>query len=598
LKKLILILLLPTFLLSQESEKERLLQTIKSSKNIDDKVQAYADLAWEYILEGNDSALIYAEQAEMFSSENNYPLGQAIALETKGLFYELGTGDYDKASKHYFDGIKVCEENKLDYATSIYNSLGVMFHTSDNYEKAKVYYNIAYTRAVQEGKFQIQKKCLINLGGLYSSLKEYDKSEELLLKSLKINERQELDYDTYANLGNLYSRQEKYEEAISFLLLATKQNEENYNSEANLYFLINTKTLANDTNGMQPVLQRANTFVKEATSPRDKSLTLMFLSNYYRMIGEYQKALELRDEYLTLYEEIKEKQRDETVYELEGQFQNEKKEREIAEQKLEIKEKNQWLFGLALIGLALITGFVLLRKRMKYQKIITEQKNEISNKKIEELNHRNKVTALSSMVEGQEKERLRIAKDLHDSLGGLLSSVKTHFSSMTNQCDDIKELELTKKTTDLIDEACIEVRRISHNMMPHSLSISGLVGAVEDLGEQLTTEGYQMTLEISNVPENIEDTKKIVVFRLLQELISNCKKHANAKSILVQMLSREQQLIILVEDDGVGFNYEEAIKKEGIGLESINSRVEFLNGTIHWDAQEGTGSSVTINIPL
>jgi len=598
LKLLLLILLFPTALFSQESEKGKIMRAIQSTTNVEDKAQAYADLAWEYILEGNDSALIFAEEAENYSRENDYPLGVAISLETKGLFYELGTGDYDKASEFYFDGIKFCEDNNLDYATSIYNSLGVMFHTSDNYEKAKEYYNIAYTRAVQEGKFQIQKKCLINLGAVYSSLKEYDKAEELLLKSLKINERKELDYDTYANLGNLYARKGEYNQAIAFSLLAIKQDEENYNSEANLYFLINAKTKAKDTTGMQPVIERAKKYIEANETPRNTSLTLMFLSNYYRMIGDYKTALELRDQYLTIYEEIKEKQRDDTVYEMEGKFQNEKKEKEIAEQKLVIKEKNQMLFGLFLIGLGLVIGFVLLRKRIKYQKTITEQREKIAEIEIQELNRKNKLTALNSMVEGQEKERLRIASDLHDSLGGLLSSVKTHFSSMTNQCDEVKDLELTKKTTSLIDEACIEVRRISHNMMPHSLSISGLKGTIEDLGEQLSTEGFKVNVEIGEMPLALTETKKVVIYRLLQELISNIKKHADASSILLQMLHRENQILILVEDDGKGFDYDLAIQKDGIGLDSINSRVEFLDGTIAWDSEINVGTTVTINIPV
>ncbi len=598
MKLFFFLLLFPITLFSQEDYFNKLIDSLPKIKKTEDKVQLYVDISWEYALSSNDSALIYANKALELSKESNYYFGEVISLETKGVYNELVTGDYDKALALYLEGIQLCEDHHLDYATSIYHSIGVMFHTSDNYKKAKKYYEIAYERALDENKIEIQKKCLINLGAIYSSLKDYQKAEELLLKSLEINTRQALDFDTYANLGNLYYRQGGYEEALPYIEKSCLISDDNFNSEANLSFLINVKVKLKDTNEMKGILERAISFIDHSNSIRRKSIMLMSVSNYYRMIGDYEKALNFRDDYLELYEKIKEKQRDETVYELEASFQNEKKEREIAEQKLVIKEKNQLLFGSVLLGLLLIAMIFFLRKRYLYHETINQQKEEISKKKIEALQQEAKLIALHSVIEGQEKERLRIAKDLHDSLGGLLSSVKTHFSTMTNQCSDVKEMELTKKTNLLIDNACVEVRRISHNMMPHALRMSGLKGAIEDLGEQLSVDGYDVSVEISYLPENIDETKKITIYRLFQELISNIKKHSNAKKVLLQIVKHENQLMILVEDDGKGFDYKKMKNSDGIGVKSINSRVEFLNGTIHWDTVINGGTSVTINIPI
>ena len=195
------------------------------------------------------------------------------------------------------------------------------------------------------------------------------------------------------------------------------------------------------------------------------------------------------------------------------------------------------------------------------------------------------------MIEGQEAERLRIAKDLHDSLGGLLSTVKAHFTTIQKEIEQLEKLNITEKTNSLIDEACIEVRRISHNMMPHALSISGLKGAIEDIATNLREEDFQVTLEIDELPE-MENTREVMIYRLIQEIISNIRKHANAKSVLIQLLSHEDGLNLLMEDDGKGFDYDAAIAKGGLGLKSINSRVQFLDGNIEWDSHVERGTSV------
>ena len=235
---------------------------------------------------------------------------------------------------------------------------------------------------------------------------------------------------------------------------------------------------------------------------------------------------------------------------------------------------------------------------MKDQKTIATQKQALKDQEIKELQQKNKLLALNSMIEGQEAERLRIAKDLHDSLGGLLSTVKAHFTTIQKEIEQLEELNITAKTNSLIDEACIEVRRISHNMMPHALSISGLQGAVEDIAENLRDEGYEATLEVNHLPEKIEATKEVMIYRLVQEIISNIRKHAEAKSVLIQILGYKKELNLIIEDDGKGFIYDEAMEKGGLGLKSINSRVQFLDGTISWDSQPNKGTSVTINIPI
>ncbi|MCW8981781.1 MAG: ATP-binding protein [Altibacter sp.] len=373
-------------------------------------------------------------------------------------------------------------------------------------------------------------------------------------------------------------------------------------------FAFNTMALA-DTYAKMGRPELAIPFLEEAiqkvTSVK-KPQVLIYL--YTKMAEINVAASNFKDAYnykileASLRDSISSERMQKNIAELEVKYDTEIKERKIAEQNLQIekesRQKTQIFIGLIALGILLLVSFLFFRKRLKYQKTIAHQKETLQTQRITELQQKNKLLALSSMIEGQEAERLRIAKDLHDSLGGLLSTVKAHFSSIQREIEQLEQLNLTGKTNALIDEACLEVRRISHNMMPHALSLSGLKGAVEDMSEQLHQQGYEVTLEVSKLPEKMEPTREIMIYRLLQEIISNIRKHAEAKTILIQIIGYNGNVNIIVEDDGKGFDHQKAVENDGLGLKSINSRVQYLDGTINWDTQPGRGTSITINLPI
>ncbi|MDC9722636.1 MAG: tetratricopeptide repeat protein [Urechidicola sp.] len=429
LKKLFL-LIFPALVFAQDISKVQIIRnSIDTTEVVSEKVQLYTNLAWEYTISENDSALIFAEKALILSKKNNYKLGEAIALETKGLFEEIVNGDYNLASQYYFEGIRLCEKNNLNYATSIYHSLGVMFHTSDNYEKAAEYYAIAYDRAKTEKNILIQKKCLVNLGAINSTLKNYSKAEKLLLESLTLKVRKDFDYSTYANLGNLYLRQKQYQKAVPYFEHATEQHPDNYDSEENLYFLINVKAALKDSVGMKSIIKRAVEFTKTSTMNRSNSLIEFSLSNYYRQFGEFEKALEHRDKYLKIYEEIKEKQRDQTVYELEAKYQTEKKKKEILnlKQEQDILNTKQQFNTLFIYAILVVFGMFLffLRYRNNKRKALFKQELEIKNQV-------NKITHLK--LENEENKGKHYVNELNQFMK--LMKIKN---------DQIKELELRLK---------------------------------------------------------------------------------------------------------------------------------------------------------
>lgn len=349
-------------------------------------------------------------------------------------------------------------------------------------------------------------------------------------------------------------------------------------------------------------------YLKNTASKLEKLDKTNYLLDTYKQLAEnyeasrnYKNALTTQKKEYLLRDSVISEQVRKNVSELEVKYDTEKKEREIVLQKLDLERKDRQKSNITwgLIGVAVLSGisFLVFRYRLSAQETIAAQQKAIQEKEISALRQSNKLLSLNNMIEGQEKERHRIAQDLHDSLGGLLSTVKAHFSIIQKGIEQLEYLNITKKTNQLIDEACVEVRRISHNMQPQSLAISGLQGAIEDIAQQLITQKYDVTLQLEGLKKSNNTARDAAIYRLIQEIISNIRKHANASAILIQIIENPDRLSIILEDNGQGFDYKQATEKGGLGLKSINSRVTYLDGIIDWDTRIGAGTSINITIP-
>ncbi|MCU0368402.1 MAG: sensor histidine kinase, partial [Cyclobacteriaceae bacterium] len=202
-----------------------------------------------------------------------------------------------------------------------------------------------------------------------------------------------------------------------------------------------------------------------------------------------------------------------------------------------------------------------------------------------------------TMTEAREEERTRIAKDLHDGVGGLLSGVKMSLTQMQNRIDLTSDDHLLfARSLDMLDGSMQEIRRVSHAMMPPSLQQFGLKAAVRDFIEAINSmKTIDVVFQVVGA-ESVNYTldTQLMIYRIIQELINNVLKHSHANKCLVQLVYADV-LTITVEDDGVGF---EQLNTKGAGLLNIRQRVEFLKGTIDWNSTAGEGTSVLVEIPL
>ncbi|MBK8139646.1 MAG: sensor histidine kinase [Chitinophagaceae bacterium] len=219
--------------------------------------------------------------------------------------------------------------------------------------------------------------------------------------------------------------------------------------------------------------------------------------------------------------------------------------------------------------------------------------------RIYELETEKKLAATEAVLKGEEQERTRLAKDLHDGLGGMLSGIKYSFQTMKgNLIMTPENHQAFERSMDMLDSSIREMRRVAHNMMPEALVKFGLDTALKDFCADINQTGalnvsYQ---SIGMEASVIEQTTAITVYRIVQELINNTMKHAAAKNAIVQVSRTNGILSVTVEDDGKGFDTAVLSQVRGIGWDNIKNRVEFLKGTLDVDSQPGKGTSVHIEL--
>jgi signal transduction histidine kinase len=331
------------------------------------------------------------------------------------------------------------------------------------------------------------------------------------------------------------------------------------------------------------------------------------IAECYERMNDYSSALRVMKDFSNFNDSLNNASKTTAIQEM--LYKDKDIERETTLQELErdrniteLKSRMQKVLSYALLVgavIMLIVSYIIIRsyqERLNANQIITKQNQEINQRKINELESNLKIETMSSMLQGQEVERERIARDLHDSLGGLLSTVKLHFDAIQAKNPEITSHKEYNKAYTLLDEACNEVRTISNNMQPGALLKMGIVSAINDLINRIESED---TPHIEFINYGALNDLPIVlalhIYRIVQELLFNSIKHAQAKEILIQLIRNEEDLEIMVEDDGKGYDPYEA--RKGMGTENVSARVNFLKGEISVHSVIGTGTTTTITIP-
>ncbi len=357
----------------------------------------------------------------------------------------------------------------------------------------------------------------------------------------------------------------------------------------------------NDFNQSLFYLKYSENFLNSINSKKDSFALMAYKAEAYGGSKKYDSAfkfiklsryLEYDLNFLKSYELI-------TATEIENQTQQEViKNLELTQ---ENSYKNKWLIVFSILILFGTFISYLQLKNSRRKRLLALQQKELETQKNLTLLKEQEITSIIAMVEGQEKERKRVAEDLHDNLGSVIATLKLHFENLkiNREKKKINQDVLFDKTETLIDEAYLKVRSIAHAKNAGVIANQGLLVAVQMMAEKISSaNSLQIEVVHFGLEKTIENSLEISLFRIIQELVTNVIKHAEASEATINISQHENNINIIIEDNGKGIDVSQMNIKKGMGIHSIKTRVNHLQGTFTIDSTPTKGTSILIDVPI
>jgi signal transduction histidine kinase len=520
-------------------------------------------------------------------------------------------GNYESAMHYYLKSKEIIEKiGKKNQLAECNLNLGVFHIELKNYPKALAYLQESESVFKKLDDLYSLSRVYTNLGVVYYNQKNDQKALQFYQRSIQIRKQlnlNDMDALSYNNIGNIHYRKGDDNTAIEYYQksLQVKNTSKTHNNLGHVYY--RKKDFIKAIDSYTVALEIAN----KNGQKFERMNALTSLSNSYVALKKYNEALYYNSAYLSIRDSIEEEYRS-AIFAKE-KFEEDKKKLELLEkdskiievnlekQKVENEQQILIIYGLigGLVLISLLFFSIHRGNRQKQTAKLAEKNRLIEQQKVEELLKKQELKSINAMMVGQEEERKRIARDLHDRLGSMLSMVKIHFKSVEDGLDELKSSNksMYEKANKLLDEACEEVRKISHDIDTGVLTQFGLVAALEDLKDALE-QSNQLEVEfvVHGLQDRLELQLEIALYRIVQELVSNILKYAKTSEITIQLVKGEEMLNLLVEDSGVGFDTSK--EYQGMGLKNIASRVDAFSGELNIDSSLGKGTTVSIDFPL
>lgn len=516
---------------------------------------------------------------------------------------------YDEAIRSFWSLLQELDSTdaagKSSLQAAAYQSMALAYFHLSQYQQASRYYLQSYSFAVASGDESLQARTDIYIGMCYRLTGQIDSATYYLKRAAPVVNRlpdMNLKLQFFARSAEVFRSGKHYDSAVLYYDRA-------------IQFARNT-----DNTYMQATFTnaRAKTFLEwgKTREARESGLAALALAssiNKQREIlniqellhkveaaaGNYKEAYKYLSAYNAGMDSLHTTEMDEKMQELDAQYQTRLKEEQISRlekekslQALSIKQKNTLnaVLGGTMGSVALI--FVLSYRSYR-------QRQRFQQRRIQELETERKLQATEAVLKGEEQERARLARDLHDGLSGMLSGVKYTLQDMKGNTIMTEENQQAfERSMDMLDNSIREMRRVAHNMMPEVLVRYGLDAALKDYTSEINRSGIIRVIYQSMGVDGTspDQSTALAVYRIVQELLNNVIKHAGASEALVQLFAEDGKLVVNVEDNGKGFDTSLSEEKGGMGWRNIRSRVELLNG--HVDVQSVPGKGTSVNVEL
>ena len=509
----------------------------------------------------------------------------------------------DSTLYYYFQVLPYLEKQKDNRMLSIaYNNLQDIYRRLHQYQKGITYgkAGVAMSRANKDSlKLEYG---LTNLGTNYASLHFMDTALACYKEAFEISKKIGDQYGESAawlNIADIDYQQGRYEAAKRGYTKALKIARELALNETATIALKGLAMYFLQMKNYAAARQYADSSLALAAQNENREQRVKIykiLSNIAYGNQDLISAKEFDSKADQLNDSINNDNLSEITTRYEKEYETSKKESQIKLQQAQLKQKSILNYFLIAGAAALLIISLLTYRNHRH-------KQKLQQAKIDELETEKQLTATEAVLKGEEQERTRLAKDLHDGLGGMLSGIKFSLSNMKeNLIMPPDNAQAFERSIDMLDSSIQEMRRVAHNMMPEMLVRYGLKIALEEFCNEINRSGaihtnYQF---IGTHTTSIDQTVAVTVYRIVQELVNNAIKHAYAQNVLVQLHASEQEklLTITIEDDGKGFDKNLLTVSKGMGWNNIQNRVDFLKGKIDVNSEPGKGTSVLIEINM
>ncbi|ACU61726.1 ATP-binding protein [Chitinophaga pinensis] len=621
---------------------DSLQQVLKTSEKLKDKLDAIFLLSDFYSTRDTTKALDYARQGIMLSHQDEY-LTAIAHFYLAGVYFEF---DINHSQQEYLYAEKLLskfsQREALIFRSKAWSNYGALEQRLD---KPREFLDILINKVLplvqQAGDSTRMALSYHNIGLVLLNLNEYERSLEYFSRAIAIMETSR---EMYADLADVYVMSaratilsSKPKQALPFLKNARKILEPNpdsyfwplyYSVEAAYYRSTRLYVLAHQSveKGMALAEEMNNVFDKRALLyeqfsvykeeknyiaaknsllqgldmegklplSKNKKQLLFDLAETEKLSGNTDAAYSWLTQYVALSDSINAQRTKTDIAVMEARFRTAEKEKQILS--LEHDKKYRQFQVLLLLAIVVVLSLIVAISvmRLQYRKKIADRRETGYQAELKRIEKEKQLSNYTALMEGQEQERRRMARDLHDGLGCRLSAIKLGLSRIP-VANSPQEFPL-QQVIDQLDASIRELRWISRNMMPESLLTLGLQEALKDLCSSVMSPQLRLVYNAYNIDPALPLSTQTMIYRMIQEIITNAVKHANATTILLQCSQEEYSFFITIEDNGRGFDTN-SHQSDGIGLKNIRNRVDYFHGNLHIESSpEGTIINIELHV--
>ncbi len=543
------------------------LEVAESAGNQKLKMQALNNIGVVYRrLDECKLAIDFHMQALKIAEKINDLRNICISLNSIGNIY-VALGQYPKALTFFRRALTLETHLKNYWGMSInFQNIGVVFESENNLDSALHYYKESLRFDILAKKESGIAICYNSIGKVYIKMQKYGDAEKYFRKALTMNLAigdKVYIADSYSNLAHMFLHIGNTGEAIKY-----------YSQSAEISKQIGSKMRSQEA--------------------------YKGLSDCYEAKNDYKEAMKYHKMSVLYHDSIRSENNTKHLALLQTQYDTEKQKHQIEILHKEKKTSQLIVALLSIITFAGITVSVFGHRNARQRRKIDQQALDLKEQKIRELEKDQQIIATHAVLQGEESERGRLARDLHDGLGGLLSGIRLTLSSgRTNYLMSMENPQVFDNAINLLDQSIRELRRVAHNMMPETLVKFGLKDALHDFCNSLeVVGGPKINFSYWGEETRFDRSLETTLYRIAMELINNSVKHARANDIMIQLVQEPQRVYLTVQDDGIGFNPAAIDSLNSSGLRNIKARVESYNGRLDIFARPGEGAEIGVEFKI